>query len=675
MARPTFDAGGFLKSQGLELVDGVDEAGTYGVKTPDGEVVRMDVQGFMKSQGVPLDKLDVNLNDPSAPVESSPVDLGDRAKLALGNARGGLEYLKSKYEDAAYTEDKGLVVKHKGVWHTVDPETDPWDLSKELGKDIVEGAVRYVPSMVGQVVGGKLGQAAGSALGGLVAGTSSAGTAAAPGAVAGGVAGEVVGSGLGAAAGEKLRTSLGRAVGTYKATPEEEAKDLALEGLFGMAGVAIPLGARPALDKFAKVTGGFKGASEAVKDLAAKVWGAANGTGPAATKAVIEKSPQVAAEMGRAAKSYAGVEGIKQGLAQEQAQVAENFLDHATKELPRKYGSMLDDLVQTAEGTKLRVNVGQSMSDAVKSVEDLGLGKVIGGELVPYTKAEVADRAAQGLATSGADDATVAKVNQILSGVEKYSSIGELQGSNAAKVLTDINKNLNSIQRSLAKQQLPAEVERALTQVGSKFHELVGSSFEKAGLGEKYTGMQMLYKDYGQAVGQARKILKSDNGIENLVARLTAQRPGPAAKGADNMAKLLAELTGDAGTKAYEDIMIKEAAKQYSTWAPKMGLTQVAAGGVGAMKGAAALAANPLSTAAAGVAMSPKAGFYAYRAGAKGVAYASSVKDFLVGLTPTQRLQLLKDPAATGAMFKTVLEAYGTEDDSANQLLQQAGVK
>lgn len=672
MAQPVFDAGSYLKSQGLELADGVDSSGSYSVRTPDGNTVQMDVRGYLKAKGIPVDKLQVEFNDPESAVETSPVGLEDRAKLALGNARGGLEYLKNKFEDAAYTEDKGLVVKKAGVWHTVDPTTDPWDLSAELGKDIVEGAIRYVPSMAGQVIGGGIGKVVGGAIGGAAGGVVPGG--AAPGAVAGGVAGQIVGSGIGAAAGEKLRTSLGRAVGTYQATPEEEAKDLAFEGLLGMAGVAIPLGARPALDKLAKVTGGFKAASEGVKDMAAKVWGAVNGTGAPATKTLIEKSPEVAAEMGRAAKSYVGVDGIKAGLTQEQANVAESFLDHATKELPRKYGTMLDDLVQSADTSKLKVNVGAAMTDAVSSLEDMGLGKVVKGELVPYSKQEIADRAAQGITASGIDDATLSKVNQIVSGVEKYSGIGELEGSKAAKVLTDINKNLNSIQRGLSKQQLPPEAERALSQVGSKFHELVGSSFEKAGLGEKYANMQMLYKDYGDAVNQARTILRSNNGVENLVSRLTAQRPGPTAQGADNMARLLAELTGDAGKKAYEDIMAKEAAKQYSTWAPKMGLTQVAAGGVGAVKGAAALAAAPVSTIGAAVAMSPKAGYYAFRAGSRGVAYASSLKDFITSLAPAQRLSLLKDPNATGAMFKSVLDAYGTEDDAAGQLLQQAGV-
>ena len=237
--KPIFDMGKFLESKGLTFA-GIDDAGNYNVVSEDGRQGTVDVAGMTKAMGIDTSKMDIEFNTPDAAQDSSPVGLWDRTKLALGNTRGQVNYLKSKYQDAGYVDGKGLVVKDRGVWRKVDQSSmDPW----ELTKDIVEGAVSIIPNAVAAAEGA----AAGAAVGGPAAPVTAA-------------IGGIIGAGLGGAAAKAGDTILGRLAGTYDATPEENLRDIGYDALLSAGGQAVVAGAKPALSMLGK----------AVKNIASK---------------------------------------------------------------------------------------------------------------------------------------------------------------------------------------------------------------------------------------------------------------------------------------------------------------------------------------------------------------------------------------------------------------------
>lgn len=192
----------FMQSQGFSPVR--EDAGRVVFADSEGEA-DFNPTEYLASQGIDPNEVNIQFNDPLTAMDStSPVGLIDRAKLSFGNTKGKVSYLKSKFEDATYVPDQGLVVKDKGVWKRVDPsEAEIGDVF-DLAEDVLK---------TGAMIGG--------------------GAAAGP---AGGIAASAA-----AAAGS---TVLGKLVGTY--TPESM-EEVASEILWDTAFSAIGYGVMPAV--------------------------------------------------------------------------------------------------------------------------------------------------------------------------------------------------------------------------------------------------------------------------------------------------------------------------------------------------------------------------------------------------------------------------------------------
>lgn len=216
--KPVINVGKYLEAKGLEF-SRVDNDGNYFINDNEGNEKKFRVHEFLKSKGVDTNKMDFSLNNADDPLDTSPVEIADRAALSLGNRAGSIDYLKQKFDAVKYNPEGELVVKKSGVWHRVDPESmggNPWEMTRELVADLADAA----PTI--GVIGASIG--AGIATGGssLVA--------------------QVAAQGATGGAAEGIRTSLGRAVGTYKATAEEQIADIGLETLFNLGGAAIGAG-------------------------------------------------------------------------------------------------------------------------------------------------------------------------------------------------------------------------------------------------------------------------------------------------------------------------------------------------------------------------------------------------------------------------------------------------
>ena len=260
-----FDADTYFKSEGMTFVKRNDD-GTAHVQYEDGSEGVFDPKEFARAQGMqPSKDFDVTYNSPDAPANETPVGFVDRFKMSLGNTKGSIGYLKSKFADATVDPAGDLVVKDSGVWKRVDlagiSGDDGWKVSEILG-DVAD-------------IGGDL----------LVGAGSLASVAATGGAAAVGLA--AAGSGVASAA----KSVLGRVAGTWDATPEEFMKDVLMDTAIGLVGEGVVLGAKhlvaPTLKRgFAKLSK----VGEGTQDLLAKGFAAVDGeNGAGSWRAVFQE--------------------------------------------------------------------------------------------------------------------------------------------------------------------------------------------------------------------------------------------------------------------------------------------------------------------------------------------------------------------------------------------------
>lgn len=215
---------------------------------------------------------------PDTARNKSVVSTMDRMKLSLGNVQGNIKYLKAKFQDVKPIDgSEDLAVMKDGSWYRVDPVNgdidDPWEMAKEYVKDMSELGPMVAGGVIGAGTAALLAPAA-------AAGTVATGGVAAPAAASGTYAAVAGAAGLASAG---VRTSLGRIVGTYDATPAEQAYDMAFEGLLNMAGEKVLAGVKPTAKWVSTRLGPM---AEAFKDTLAPIVDAA------------EKNPLLSIEKG-----------------------------------------------------------------------------------------------------------------------------------------------------------------------------------------------------------------------------------------------------------------------------------------------------------------------------------------------------------------------------------------
>jgi hypothetical protein len=204
------DLSATLSNLGVELV-GIDSNGDAKVRDENGEVKTLDINSTLTNLGVKnAQKMQfAESNTSDEPLEYSPVTAGDRALLDIrgegkvfGQAgeKDSINFLRKKFEDTKLNKNGDLVVKTKGLWHKVDPsflgDGDPWEMTKEFGKDLAEMSQEAIDS-ASTIVSG----VAGSLLG---------------------PQGAAVGIAAGPALGKAIRTTIGKAAGIDSATPGEQ---------------------------------------------------------------------------------------------------------------------------------------------------------------------------------------------------------------------------------------------------------------------------------------------------------------------------------------------------------------------------------------------------------------------------------------------------------------------
>lgn len=665
----------------------------------------------------------VNGLDETKPINKSPLTFEDRLKLSVGNASGKLKYLKQAgYEDAKFNENNDLLVKKGGLWHQADGSTygdaDAWTATKNVVKTALGGGLALAgeKNMSKQLLNNDFAKELAGDYADMAPELATLGISVGAGIATGGASLMAQAGGQMAAGGgmATARTSLGRLVGTYDASTEDQAKEVAFETMLNLAGTIIPAGVKPTakivgegLEKFASITG-LKWAGTQTKEAFKKIYGALS-IGEENLDTVLEYAPQVRRTMTEVGESYTG----------------QGYIDHlksrsvlAIKEIANRTQDVLNDAYTGIKG-KLLSSVGDdfvaNIDEIVGGVHDDFLNQgfadvAFNGKVVP--RAEVLDLLARnggklpashkvvlktqkqilqtmkdaGMLGDGAnigiDDDAYRLVQKYFGQVTQLKGTAGKQGKEAAEQLLNFNKLASDITYGFKTQGDDAGL-NVISRMMAKQHELIeGSvkkSFEQRGSGELFSSLNSNYsylKEQAapllQAMKQARKTGDSA-AYERLLTQLNA-------KGGKNVTKKLGvdaliDAAGKNGSKAGEamrrlkqQIRINEAAISVSPF--------IKEGILG--KGSATFATGALATGNLAVAAPLAAGaiIQSPRLALKGV---ESLNALWAGKQFASKYgsRLLENPAAVNAFLQPIVGSQQYAEEATNMLRQKAaeGIK
>jgi hypothetical protein len=552
----TFDMEKFLMDQGMEITGPSQSPGVVKVMGMDGSEKMLNVDKLANDMGAK----NYQLNKPSAALDESPVGFLDRGKLAVGNARGSLEFLKRKFQDAKYVENDGLVVKEGGFWKRVDPNGvdlgDAWDVAKALGEGAAVGAA------------GTAGAVAGLATGGLASGAASVAAAGAAGA---GVKG--------------LESILGKAFGTYSATASEVAQDIAFEGLLSAAGQGVALGVKAALPSLRNALSEIgKNAAPATKEIIAGTLQKATGARLPSVNIAMENADEVVREMSNAAKKYGTSGQVRDGLKIETVNLLKTFADDADDALKSNYSTMRNQILDAGVSTK---NVtGMDLAHGFASaLQKTGLVQTNEKGMLRL----ITDKEFAKAVESGIDNLTFPSVEYkealqpLLNNLNRLSVImPKLQGKPATRMLLDSYKDINSMVDTVfnANEKLGSVLKEGRT----AFKQVM---VDKMGL-PNFNMFEAMNNNYSSKVDLVRKLTAAVKDVEasESFANKLLMEYGQRSKSKEIISQLQ-ELFPKEANDILKRIATKQAAADFSPYLSRAGLVpQIAMGGAGAAIGA-----------------------------------------------------------------------------------------
>lgn len=359
----------------------------------------------------------LNGKSPQSAINKSPLSALDRFKLSMGNEAGNIDYLKKRFDavqpilDAEGKPTSELAVMQNGKWYRTDANNGDIRDAYDLAKAYVQNPSEFLGDLADL---GPMGIAAG-----IAATPAGAGLAAAGGTL--GVAGAAAAAGASVGAlTAGIRTSLGRIVGTYDATPEEQVKDIAFETLLNAAGNTIAVGVKPTAKW---VAGRLESIADAFTDT--KLGGAAINAPKAAFKKVfsalsvgednfdtmLEHPLKVRSTMEAAHQASGGnVSAYHDQITGQQIEQVKRIAQGARGTLTQIYGKMKDKLLQSVPET-FSANYDDAIQSSYAGALEKGIGKIIVGEGQNAVEKTGAD-AAEYLAKNGLRGARFSLLSQ-----------------------------------------------------------------------------------------------------------------------------------------------------------------------------------------------------------------------------------------------------------------------
>jgi hypothetical protein len=499
-------------------------------------------------------------NTPDTAMNKSPLSAMERMKLSLGNEAGNINFLKSRFQDVQHINDeKGqptsdLAVLDKGTWYRINPINgeikDPWEKTKEYMTD----AATYSPEAAGLGVGLVVDKLASKKFGPI-------GRAAAAGAAA------AVTSGV--------RTVLGRAIGTYDATPEEQVWDSAFEGILNAAGVAVLGGVKPTaswvagkLPKIAEFFAehtpqGVKTVAGAMSDTAGKIASsvanspkamfrtvfAKYSVGDRAFETMVKNYPELSATMkSLAADGGSDYQVYKDRAVVKQLKSVQGMADSVRGTLSDIYGSMRNKLLAKVP-QNFAVNVDEAVYSAYSDAVERGIGSITVGDKTLTGKAAMDYIAEKGLYKARfnflsqadlqrqfqrtgqldkgvgalvADKEAHAALAEFYANLDKFVGAQKQTGVNGAQSLLDFKKVASDLSRTMGSSDSiknNPEIKMILDKAKVRMDESIRQEFAKHGAGQEFLDLNSTYdrlSDNFAPLLKAKKIVDKTGNLKSF---------------------------------------------------------------------------------------------------------------------------------------------------------------
>lgn len=650
-----------------------------GGAAPDVRTQRFSQEEFADGPGESLPNYANGLT-PETAVNISPVSIEDRAKLSLGNTAGTAKYLSERFKEVARRKNGDFVVKDdNGVWRRVDPaglgDGDAWSMTQELisdAADLIKPAAQ-LGSQIGSAVG--LAAATGGASLLAQAGTSSAVAAA----VEGGL------------------TSLGRLVGTYDATPEEQLKDIGIEAAMNLGGTYIAAGIKPTLGLIAKgleKTGmKLSNVAPAAREMLTDTLGTLTGSGARAFETLIDDAANVSKYMRGAAVAGQSTDDALVTLANQSTDIAESIAKSARPAATELYDKMAKEVVESV-GDNFTADLPTVIKSGLAPLEGVGMVQRLpeSGKLIVLGKKEFVDALTEKAAQSGELSALVSDKQSLdllydaANTYAKYMNAKSLPGKAGAQQLMQVRRILTDATyrlKEVADDAALAPAQRMLTAMKEATDGAIYKRFDLAKPARsRITGLQStnmfssMNEAYGQAVTQLQPLIRATaqatkSGTREPYAQLGQQllaaggRNNVKKSATDGLIDTLGKLGGKGGATIQQQMRNLKAIDAASKLMPRIRKNIVSQ--TAAMGSMAALAAgNPgvaAGVAAGAAATSPRLAKTVVEGALKG-------KALLTKLPKVQLNQFLQSPQAIQAWSQGVLGSGEVQNQVFNQLMQ-----
>lgn len=689
-----FDLNQFLADQELKLQD-VGEDGSIKVQLPDGSVGDLNTKSIEEDFGIKLADMEMIYNTKESPLEKSPVSPSDRFKLDIGNTKGGLQFLKKKFEEAEISEEHGLVVKSKGVWQKVDPEWwgngDVFEMSKEilgdtaeLGQEAIDVISSGVGAMIGSIIGGVGGGALAAPTGpGVVAGVG-----------AGMTAGATVGSVAGGTLGARLRHSMGRAYGTYDASPEEQMNDEFWEGLMGLGGEAVGVGAKVAGPQIVKAMKSIsEGANNRVREAVKSGIRFFNETtddnidlfldAPDRVMGKIDTLKKMAEEKGVTPTTANLKELVKKSYIGQ----TEALLDKFPKKLSAKFGATRGRMLADPSIQKFDLDVAQPAVQTLGEMQNSGLVKYVDGKFVAQDATQLLKEleGTELISKPRAKELNVLKdaVGLLNNAVKQ----GRLQGKEGAQNALQIRSVLGDLQATLGQygsrnaSAFAGSLEAPLRAMRNSLNEGFQSKNLSANVRESFEESNKLWRENASKKNIVQALnyqIKNNRNmgdvakIESFVNKMSGNQLS-FAEFADDLSKTIGD---EPLTKNFAEL---RAAVDFLPMVPTfkgisggiaaggiLGATGTSLGTAAAIGGGVLAATGPRQLGTVGkytLQTSKAAKELAQATGGKAAKGFRAFKSYMATLDPVQRKKLMSDERAVGQMFGAMFnaDAYNQE--------------
>ncbi len=656
--------------------------------------------GQQQPVGIPADSV--------GQATDGPLTMADRAALSLGNAKGRTEYLQKHFPGNVAQDSNGeMIVSDGKKWFRSDDKHDAWDLTKALAATAIKNnplwfapralAHAVAPSFVdapslseipknlhdvgssaaaltgdAMTVGGMMG---GAAIGGAAGGAATAGPGAVPGAVAG--------SATGGAAGEAVRTSLGRLVGTYDASPTDQLKDVGWEGLLGAGGEVVGLGVKPVAGMLKSSLGTISNYASAVsKSTLSNIFGHLTGAGEWAVRRAIDDPDAVTGALSSATKKFtldSGPEVINSELKSQQNGIITSMAAQAKDALQARYATGVSTLLKQTPDS-FNADAGNIMREVQQELVNSGFGKMVergagkgspsviamGAELPstaagmgklefqPLTPKDIAQKfqVSEDQLPKLLGEKSLGALQNIADLTNQWAGLKDVGGAKGAKMLMDFRKALGESFQDFYSPETPASIQRMVTQVKGQIETKIGQRFADAGIFEPYKAINDQYSKSVDAVRMFTDSVHNDS-VDSLVKKLVKDGKTGAMRSLRDEAANMAGLLGDSGKERMQKVFDLEAAKGFSDFVSK-GSAGNSLGQATRLAGSFLGQTNPRSV-------------------LQQVAYGSKFVDFLKKLPKPQIKELLSNDQAMQALTDSSMQGLMGEDAARQKLMGAVG--